>query len=476
MNKKTLISLGFLSIVAIASSALVTISCSSEESVKVDLKITAKTSPKLIESDISTLEGSDFSAQLPILKKLFEGADLTAENQNKFTVSIDKGKKIVTLTAKSTYTINGKNSIPSNAYTIESIVPTNNLIITALKTQATLKLSEVTELQGTDHTKQLVVLKKLFEGQDLTDKNQANFSIEVNTTSNIVTLTAKEGYTISGKTSLSSTAYKLEAINPTNNLIITAIKTPIIITGDEIKTLQGTANDAQLVVLKKLFEGKDLTQQNLARFSISIDMAKNIVTLTAKEGYAINNKGTLNSNTFTLNLAITASKTVANLKITEVEDLEKQNTPQQLTVLKKLFEGPDLESNQNGFTTSVNKSTRIVTLTAKENYKINNQASLQSIAYKEIKINLGINNKDHSVELESQWDNALKNPSDTITAEQVAGLGYLFQFLTSANAKNLTYTIVKETNVVTITAKPGYTFVEKGVEVSSLTAMPYKVK
>ncbi|MGL5521805.1 MAG: hypothetical protein ACRDAW_00855 [Metamycoplasmataceae bacterium] len=477
MTKKTLISLGFLSIIAITSPIIVAISCSSEAPIKDELKITAKTSPKIIKPDISILEGKDPSVQLPILKKLFDGTDLTSENQNKFSISIDKNKKIVTLTSKPGYTINGKDSIASNTYTIETIAPTNNLIITTILTAATLKLSEVTDLQGTNAVKQFPILKKLFDGKDLNTQNQSHFTVSVNTNTKIVTLTAAEGYTISGKTSLSSTAYKLEAINPTNNLTITAIAKPGIITGTEITTLQGSISDAQLTTLKKLFEGKDLTPQNQANFSILVDSAKNIIILTAKDGYAINNKGSLNSNIYTFNLTIAALPTAADLNIIEVADLEKQNTPQQLTVLKKLFSGEDLiDINQNSFIVAVDTSTKIVTLTAKENYKINNQESLKSTVYKDKKINLGINNKDHQVSFDAQWDIALKTPSPTITAAQTVALGYLFQFVTPANVQNLTFSIVKETNVVTITAKNGYTFVENGVELPSLTAMPYKIK
>ncbi|MGL5438325.1 MAG: hypothetical protein ACRDA7_01170 [Metamycoplasmataceae bacterium] len=101
---------------------------------------------------------------------------------------------------------------------------------------------------------------------------------------------------------------------------------------------------------------------------------------------------------------------------------------------------------------------------------------MKSTAYKDVKINLGINNKDHQVTFDAQWDIALKTPLPTITAAQTVSLGYLSQFVTPENVKNLTFSIVKETNVVIIIANPGYTFVENGVELPSLTAMPYKIK
>ncbi|MGL5357872.1 MAG: hypothetical protein ACRC9U_02280 [Metamycoplasmataceae bacterium] len=87
-----------------------------------------------------------------------------------------------------------------------------------------------------------------------------------------------------------------------------------------------------------------------------------------------------------------------------------------------------------------------------------------------------INNKDHQVTFDAQWDITLKTPLPTMTAAQTVALGYLFQFITPENVKNLTFSIVKETNVVTIIANPGYTFVENRVELPSLTAMLYKIK
>ncbi|MGL5357871.1 MAG: hypothetical protein ACRC9U_02275 [Metamycoplasmataceae bacterium] len=112
---------------------------------------------------------------------------------------------------------------------------------------------------------------------------------------------------------------------------------------------------------------KDLTPQNQANFAILVDSAKNIIILTDKDGYAINNKDSLNSNVYTFNLTIAAILAAADLNIIEVADLENQNISQQLIVLKKLFSGEDLvDMNQHSFTAMVDTLTKIVTLTAQK--------------------------------------------------------------------------------------------------------------
>ncbi|MGL4183593.1 MAG: hypothetical protein ACRCRP_00475 [Metamycoplasmataceae bacterium] len=459
MNKKVLFSLGFFSIAAVISPILITVSCSNEASV-VNLNIIAKKSPKIIETDLIALEGKDFSTQLPVLQKLFEGPGLISENENKFTISVNKNNKVVFLIAKPGYTIDNKNTLKSDVYTLEQIIPANNLNITALSTQATLKISEVAELEGNDFTKQLPILKKMFTGQDLIETNKDKFSISINTTTKIVTLNAKSGYAISGKTSLSALAYKLEQITPANNLNITVIDKPVPISQKEINDLQGSNAPAQLIVLKKLFTGPDLNANNQSKFTILVNTTTKIVTLKANDGIAFNDKPTLNSNQYTIsssiNLSITAIAQPANLSGTEIKDLQGTENTKKFEVLKKLFTGADLSlTNQNNFLVSVNTTNKIVTLEAKEGYLINNQKTLNSTPYILSNINLNITAIAQPANLSTA---EIKDLQGTENTKKLAVLKKLFTGtdLNANNQNNFSILVDEKTNVVTLKSNTGY--------------------
>ncbi|MGL5522026.1 MAG: hypothetical protein ACRDAW_01995, partial [Metamycoplasmataceae bacterium] len=205
MNKKLLTSLGALSTIAIIAPTLVITSCAGETPATINLTITAIANPKLTNADITVLEGSNLQVQLTSLQKLFEGKDLIEANQNNFSISIDKDKNVVTLNPKPGYTIDGKNTLASNAYVLETTPTDIDLNIKAIQTAATLNTTEVTALTGTDKIAQLAALQKLFEGTDLKTENLTNFVVSVNTETKIVTLTANEGFTIGNQPKLDST-------------------------------------------------------------------------------------------------------------------------------------------------------------------------------------------------------------------------------------------------------------------------------
>ncbi|MGL5521804.1 MAG: hypothetical protein ACRDAW_00850 [Metamycoplasmataceae bacterium] len=449
-------------------------------SIKVNINIVVRLniSPKktignITEADIQAMMSPTNTGKerAAALSKIFDG--VTEGNVASFTVQRPTTKEIL-LKAIKGYAF-GESLVETTKASIETIVEILN--ITAKTGAINVSQADVDKMISVTSSiaDKITALSKLFNGID--DKNINNITIEKKTGVNIIVLKPKPGFLINNTTSLESVTYTFQKIN----LTITIKQNPKNFNLQEVDDLEKQNTPQQLNALKKLFEGTDLNPENQAHFTVAVNKSTKIVTLTAKDGYLINNNPSLNSMPYAIgkiNLIIASKQTAGGLNIWEAEDLEKQNTPQQLNALKKLFDGIDLTTeNQANFTIKIDKATRIVTLTAKENYTINNQASLNSLPYKDIKINLGINNRDHSVTFDRKWDVALKTPSPTITADQVAALGYLFQFVTTSNAKNFTY-IVTQDNIVTITAKPGYTFVDQktGQELPSLTCLPYKTR
>ncbi|MGL5521910.1 MAG: hypothetical protein ACRDAW_01405, partial [Metamycoplasmataceae bacterium] len=303
MNKKLLFSLSSLATIATIAPVLVITSCAGEIPPVVNLTITAKTNPKLLEADIIVLEGSDLPAQLTVLKKLFDGSDLNATNQANFSVSIDKEGKIVTLTPKTGYTIDGKNALLSNAYLLESPQIVTDLKITTKPTPkltkediAALEASDIAALEASDIANQFGPLGKLFEGDDFVSTNQDKFTVSIDKVKRIVTLTTIENYYIAGQNKLDSNEYSEEATPPANtDLKITAIQASATLSATEVTALTGTDAPVQLEALKKLFEGTDLKTENLTNFVVSVNTETKIVTLTANEGFTIGNQPKLDS-------------------------------------------------------------------------------------------------------------------------------------------------------------------------------------
>ncbi|MGL5357869.1 MAG: hypothetical protein ACRC9U_02265 [Metamycoplasmataceae bacterium] len=426
----------------------------------------------IVQADIDTMISTTASVKEreAALLKLFDGIAEWNVIHVKATKTSDTE---ITLTALNGYTF-GTGSNTSIKANFNIVIMLN---ITPKKTIGTITEDDLQAMMSPTNSgkERAEALSKLFDG--VTEGNVASFTVERPTTKEIL-LKAIKGYAF-GESLISSVKVEINKI--IGILKITAKTGTISVPQIEVDAMLSTSNSPKerAAALSKLFNGID--EKNVINITVEKKAGANIIILTANDGYLINNNSTLESISYTIgknNLIIIAKQSAGGLNIWEVEDLEKQQSSQQLNALKKLFDGADLiAENQANFTVSVNKTTRIVTLTAKENYTINNQASLNSNEYKDIKINLGINNRDHVVTFDRKWDIALKTPSPTITADQVAALGYLFQFLTSANAKNLTYVVTAD-NIVTITAKPGYTFVieKTGQEVPSLTSFPYKTR
>ncbi|MGL4183594.1 MAG: hypothetical protein ACRCRP_00480 [Metamycoplasmataceae bacterium] len=446
-----------------------------------DLNITKISGPKLLSSDITILQGTDIAKQLLVLTKLFTGPDLNATNQNNFSFVVDTGKNIVTLIGKNNYTINGNNSLASNAYTIIN----NNVILNITKiSDPKLLATDLIILEGTDTAKQLPILKKLFKGPDLNATNQAYFSISsINIKNKIITLATNQGYIFDqGNFTLDSNAYLIETI-PSKNLNITALPQATTLTTSEVSTLEGNDFNARLPILKKLFIGSDLKVENKDNFSISINTTNNVVTLTGKNGYLINNASSLNStpyNNAKIPLVINKINQSVELTTNEISAIEfgasQNDINSQIVILAKLFTGIDTNTIKN-LSFSVNKSTNIVSLNANNGYffgqasEIFGPTRLDSSTYT-IKLpdskNLNIISISKSAELNASEIDILLG---TNLSSQLAILKKMFHGpdLIKEFQSLFTISVDKGTKLITLTGNNGYTINGN----STLKSTPY---
>ncbi|MGL5357984.1 MAG: hypothetical protein ACRC9U_02920 [Metamycoplasmataceae bacterium] len=456
MNKKILFSIGTLTTISIVTPLLTTISCTSPNPV-VDIVITPKTQPRLTSEDIVVLKGTNYTAQLPVLNKLFGGRDLTSSNQPNFKISVDTDKKIVTLVANQGFTINKQPSLNSSTYILlpPQIV---DLKIKANQKQ-TLTQKEVDELKSTDPIKQLPILQKLFSG--ITTENQSNFKSEINN-SNVVTLTANEGFSFGGEKTISSPAFEIELPPVDKNLNITAIATAASLTKEEESALSGTDMSMQLNILGKLFTGSDLNSANQINFAVSVDTTKRIVTLTGKNDYTISGNKTLNStqyNITTNNIVLNITKiTSPKLLNSDITILEGTNTTDQLPVLKKLFNGID-NTNIAHITFKLDKNKSTVTLTANTGYVFDQSSTtLESDKYTiepAPNINLEITKVNNPVLLSTDIDilKAKDLPAQLVALKKLFGGSGLI----AENQPHFTIAVDEAQKTVTLKANSGYT-------------------
>ncbi|MGL5438155.1 MAG: hypothetical protein ACRDA7_00220 [Metamycoplasmataceae bacterium] len=453
MNKKLLISLGFLSTISIVAPILVTVSCANDKPVDIkNLIITAKQNPKLLESDIAALKGTDFPDQLTALQKLFDGSDLSSNNQNNFSVIIDEAQMIVFLRAKKGFTINGKSVLDSNKYSIESTIETINLNIIAIK-DAKLTDAEIAILKTSDTNAKWPVLKKLFGGKDFVIENQDKFTVTFDETKVTVTLTAKKGFVIGGQPKLSNTfTIDNNPVIPTD-LKITA-KSNVILSVLQFENLVSGTDSEKEAVLGLLFD--PITPDNYKKFTfIIIDLT---ITLTANQEFIFGTNKTL-SNTFKINtppveptdLKITAK---SNVKLTtpQVGNLTTGTDTEKQLVLGLLF-NPITPENYKKFSFTIANST--ITLIAKEGFIFGTSQTLtNTFIIDNPKVNLNITAKENP----TLNGNQILDLTSTTPANQLIALKLLFTGadLTQENLTKFTISINQLTNIVTLSATEGF--------------------
>ncbi|MGL5357861.1 MAG: hypothetical protein ACRC9U_02225 [Metamycoplasmataceae bacterium] len=423
-----------------------------------DLKITANDAQILTTGENTDIKGTDTSKQLPVLQKLFIG--VTSTNQVNFKVAVSE-TNVVTLTANSGFSFSGQQILVAPAYTVETPPADKNLIITAIASPS-LKESDITDLQGSNNDSKLTALKKLFSGTDLTNSSLANFDVSVNTTNKKVTLTAKQGFIISGGKTLESNEYKLEPTLPTViNLNITARAAARVAISD-IPDLQGNDDNKKFAVLQKLFQGSDLSLANLNKFTISVNTSQRIVTLTPIENHTINNAAKLDSNVYTINLAITPKRGNLTITPTEVLDLDYVNPSKHLGILQKLFDGADLTSaNLDKFTIGIIRQGLHpdIYLYAKTGYTFSGSATRNKYASMTEIVNANITPKNGTVSFTPTEINKLKEVTSSANqADQLQLLQRAFNLVSATNQRFFRIEVNEKDKIITLQTIPGFVF------------------
>ncbi|MGL5519861.1 MAG: hypothetical protein ACRDBR_00310 [Metamycoplasmataceae bacterium] len=454
MNKKLLISLGFLSTISITVPILATVSCASTDT-PVDNKyliIIARQDPKILGSDIDALKGSDLPAQLTALQKLFGGPGLTLTNQVNFRIAINEDQKIVTLTAINGFTINGKSVLESNKYIIEPVVEIIDLTITPT-IDPKLTDAEVAILKAADDNAKWPVLQKLFTGKDFVSANQDKFTATFDEAKLTVTLTAKTGFTIGGKQSLSNTfTIDNNPVIPTDLKI--TVKSNVTLSVIQFENLVSGTDAEKQAVLGLLFD--PITADNYQKFTFTVKELT--VTLIAKPGSIFGTSQTL-SNTFTVNtppvtptdLKITAK---SNVKLTtaQVGSLSTGTDTEKQTVLSLLFD-PITAENYKNFNFTIVDST--VTLIAKQGFIFGtSQTLINTFTIDNPKVNLNIRATGNP----RLNGNQIIDLLSTTPANQLIALQLLFTGvdLIQDNLTKFTVSINQQTNIVTLTAAEGF--------------------
>ncbi|MGL5590663.1 MAG: hypothetical protein ACRDCH_01125 [Metamycoplasmataceae bacterium] len=357
--------LGIMSIGGIVVPLAVVASCGSTAK-DVNLVITDKTNPVVTEQDIA---GDNYKS-LATLEKIFDG--ITANDLANVTVTketVNDTDYVIVLTAKEGYTIGGQTTLRSKTFKLAI-----NMEITA-KTSPVVRQEDI---EGEQY-KTLATLVKIFDGITVNDLDNLTVTIEGPVANNyVITLTAKEGYAINGQRTYKSTSFSLSAIN----MEITAKTNPVVrqddIEGEKYKTL---------ATLEKLFDG--ISASDLDNLTVTIEgpVADNYaITLTAKDGYAINGERTLKSTSFAL-LAVDMEITAKTLTSDEIKAIDVDNDAfKSYATLQKLFVFDTAIITQEllnravvvTMTPMTGNQPRIVTLTANNGYAINGMSSLNS--------------------------------------------------------------------------------------------------
>ncbi|MGL5308789.1 MAG: hypothetical protein ACRC9F_01935, partial [Metamycoplasmataceae bacterium] len=275
----------------------------------------------------------------------------------------------IVLLAIQGFSINGGKSVVSDDFTLPVIL---DLTIEAKKTISPNLTSKDIELLKV--TNDLNLLKRLFEGDDLTVENLLNINVKVNEEETVngkiyqVVFEPLPGVTINGLRKLESIKFRVETV-----LEIAPIDKALILSASDIKN----NTYKTLNTVKKLFEGVD--DSNFANFNVTIDnttpggATTHTITLEANEWFTFN-EGKMISITFTLETILNI-KPINNDVILSLKDVENQIYS--LETLQKLFNNIN-ESNYDSFTIIINnnhfesESEHVITLTRKDGYIFEN--------------------------------------------------------------------------------------------------------
>ncbi|MGL5205850.1 MAG: hypothetical protein ACRC7B_03005 [Metamycoplasmataceae bacterium] len=329
------IALGIMSTGGILVPLAVVASCSSETKDE-DLKITAKSDPTVILTDI---QGENWKS-LATLQKLFNG--ITQSDLDNVIVTksdISEVKYVITLTAKSGYTISGQEKLELQ-FTL------------SIELDMTAKVLDPYQIKeddvDNDAFKSYATLQKLFQFDTAKiDEELLHRAVVVTMTPmtgnqpRVVTLTANKGYALNGMPILDSNTFVI----PINYVIN---QTAIVPTDIKPSDLLGD-NYKMWPVVSKLFTGPDFNEDMLENLVIEL------ITITEGQTYQIKltpltdfeiNGGTTGItseafNVLIINLDITIA--VSNPQDITLKNLQDGALIHSKDFLEKLFELGTLE-------------------------------------------------------------------------------------------------------------------------------------
>ncbi|MGL5522097.1 MAG: hypothetical protein ACRDAW_02405 [Metamycoplasmataceae bacterium] len=392
--------------------------------------------------NVSELEFNETAIKLETLQKVFDGIDIN--NKDFFVAKWNKGDRTITLTAKHGY---------------EFLTPTNPMFKKVLTSSpVTVKLNIIAKksIQPTDKIflSELVgdkikveILNKVFEG--ITPENYkfiATTQWKVTRTVGIITLTLNDGYEF--ETAISTSLTTLDSISITALSLLDISQKPGPISIPLIELMNPPLTHDTLMKAFNGTIGPDYTSQ----FTANWNKDTNIITLTAQPGFEFGN--TTSSTNSIISVEITSTPTTLNIdkrnpadKIYEGE-LTTANIG--MAILGKLFTGID-NNNFNNFISSWDPTAKTVTLTANEGYEFSN--STNTLIFDSIIpiTPLEISQKQGPISIPLI---ELMNPTLTHETLMKAFNGtiapnYASQFTANWN---------KDTNIITLTAQPGFEF------------------
>ncbi|MGL5643739.1 MAG: hypothetical protein ACRCW3_03140 [Metamycoplasmataceae bacterium] len=332
------------------------------------------------------------------------------------------------------------------------------------------------DLNG-DNYKSLATLEKLFDG--VTASNLGNFTVEkkeISDTEDVITLTAKEGYTINGKSSLDSNSF---VVIPTNYVINKTTDIPTDIKPSDI------ANDGykKWLVLSKLFTGTDFQEAMLGNLNIElIEVTEGQtyqIKLTPKRHFNINGGiDGITSETFTLsiiNFVITNQATApTDITLTKLQDSDYIKT---LEFLNKLFDlgtitQAEIDNSINVTFSNISGSEYKIILTAKSSdFTINGQNTHESTPF-----TVATNIEISKIAAGSIGEISTFDTVDGTTLQSLNTLKKVFNLDIDQETINLALTVTLNTSgfnaTITLTANVGYIINDGERSIESETFRP----
>ncbi|MGL5358091.1 MAG: hypothetical protein ACRC9U_03495 [Metamycoplasmataceae bacterium] len=446
MNKKSLFSIGALSVAALAIPLVVVTSCSDEVEIKY-IEVT----PKLkVSSNISFFEVQANPITKETLDKAFNG--ITNENLDQFTALWDSTNKKIVLVSKDGYKFGSINSSSNKLDSIKIIPTTIKLNITVKETP-----EEVFQAEVDANPIARATLNKVFDG--ITDENFNQFKSVWDQKTRKIILTSKEGYTFnSGNDSLDSP------------LISTGLSYLDIVAKKEInegiKEKDLIENRIPREVLEKAFDG--ITNANYNNFVSIWNSTSKTINLIPNEGYRFGSASAPQATESSIPLPKLILNINLNINIDKngITREEMVASPITRATLDKAFIGIT-NANANAFEASyltVPDNTPPIyafVLTAKTGYefdRINNSTGDQFVS-------MTFNLKEGGETITYIDIKAKGTITEGITNEEVTAptitkttLDKVFDGITEQNFNQFTSAWDEGTNKITLTANSGYKF------------------